>query len=152
MKYLMVVLLLAAVCCSKSVKQEEEEEGTRQADPKYQAVVTQFAEAVAQKDYPTAYNLTSPNLRSGLTYNEFVETWQPYIDSFDGEIELGYVASDDPQEMSEFVPEADRAKLVEEVTIELSGMIEDTEETFFCTTWVIDDGGAISIGSFYVED
>ena len=150
MKYFIVGLLLFSLACSKT--KDEDEEEVRQADPKYQAVVEQFAKAVAREDYRTAYDLTSEDLQSRLSFDEFVEAWKPYIDSFEGEIELGYSASDDPQGMAEFVPEAVRSYLVEEVTIELSGTIEDSEEAFFCTAWVIDQGGEISIGSFYVED
>ena len=150
MKWVLVLLLVFSLSCSKT-KSNEEGEGLKKADPKYQAIVEQFGNAIARKDYRSAYDLMSSNFQSKLSFNEFVETWQPYMDSFEGEVQAGYSASDDAQGMSEFVPEEDRSHLVEEVTIELSGNIDGQEEAFFCTTWIIDDGTP-SIAMFYVED
>jgi hypothetical protein len=147
MKWLFAFLLALCVCCAKDDKDVPRAVG----DPKYQELVEQFANAIAQKDYRTAYDLTSANLRDKLTFDEFIQTWKPYLDSFESDIQTGYEASGDPQEMAEFVPEADRPHLVEEITIEFSGNIGGSEEAFFCTVWVIDDGTP-SIGSFYVED
>ena len=151
MRWIIVVLLAFSVCCSKS-KEEAEPSGI-EVDAKYQTHVEQFGSAIARKDYRSAYDLLSTNLRATLSYNEFVDTLKPYLDSFSGTIEAGYSDPEDPQDMAEFVPEADRSKLVAEYTIELSGTVEDDEEAaYFCTTWIIDEGGAPGIGSFYIED
>lgn len=151
-----VVFLLLAVCisCSKSSQKEAaEEEDSIEVDAKYQTLVEDFGGALAQKDYRSAYGLLSTNLKSKLTYDQFVETMSPYLDSFSGEIEAGYSPAADPQDMAELVPEADRAKLVAEYTIEFSGTIEDEDDAvYFCTTWVIDDGGTPGVASFYLED
>ena len=151
-RWMIVVLLAFSVCCSKGKDKEGETSGIT-VDAKYQAHVEQFGSAIAQKDYRSAYDLLSTNLRSKMSYNEFVETLSPYMDSFSGTIEAGYSDPEDPKDMAEFVPEADRSKLVAEYTIELSGTIEEEEDAaYFCTAWIIDEDGAPGVGSFYIED
>jgi hypothetical protein len=53
--------------------------------------------------------------------------------------------------LPEFVAESERKYLVENVTIEFYGPMEEDEGAFFCTLWIIDDGTP-KIGRFYLED
>jgi hypothetical protein len=151
MKWLVLMLLLVSVCCSKD--SGEEDEDAIKVDAKYTELTKDFGDALARKDYRSAYDLFSTNLQNKLSYNEFVETVSPYMDGFSSTIEAGYSGASDPEGLAEFVPEEDRSKLVAEYTIELSGTIEDEEDAaYFCTVWVIDENGTPSVASFYIED
>jgi hypothetical protein len=151
MKWLVLLLLLVSVCCSKG--SDDEDEDAIEVDAKYTELTKQFGDALARKDYRSAYDLFSTNLETKISYNEFVETVSPYMDGFSGTIEAGYSSPTDPEDLAELVPQEDRSKLVAEYTIELSGTIEEEEDAaYFCTVWVIDDAGTPRIASFYIED
>ena len=145
-KILWLSLLVLFVSCSS-----EKEESAKKVNAKYRPLIEQFANSIAQKDYKSAYDLTSPALQQRLTYQEFVESWTGYLEGFSGSLKIEYRPGDDPQEMAEFVPEADRASLVEEITLVFSGPLEGEEAQFYCTTWIVDNGTPY-ISSFYIED
>ena len=127
-----------------------EKQGATKVDEKYRPLIEKFAESIVQKDYEGAYNLTSPALHQQLPYQKFVESWVDYREGFSS-LQVEYRPGDNPQEMAEFVPEADRASLVAEITLVFSGILEGEETKFFCTTWIVDQGTPY-ISSFYIED
>jgi hypothetical protein len=141
-----VCVFLVALCVSCS----GEKQGSTKVDEKYRPLIEQFANSIVQKDYQSAYNLTSPALQQQLPYQKFVESWADYREGFSG-LQVDYRPGDNPQEMAEFVPEADRASIVAEITLVFSGILEGEETKFFCTTWIVDDGTPY-ISSFYIED
>ncbi|MCI0415346.1 DUF3887 domain-containing protein [bacterium] len=143
-KIVCLFLLVLFVSCSGS------KGGSKKVDEKYRPLIEQFANSIVQKDYQSAYNLTSPALQKLLTYQEFVENWSGYREGFSG-LKVDYRPGDNPQEKAEFVPEADRASLVAEITLAFSGVLEGEQTEFFCTTWIVDDGTPY-ISSFYIED
>lgn len=138
------LLLALFISCSG------EKQGSTKVDEKYRPLIEQFATSIVQKDYQAAYNLTSPALRQQLPYQKFMQTWADYREGFSA-LNVDYRPGDDPQEMAEFVPEADRASLVAKITLVFSGILEGEQTKFFCTTWIVDDGTPY-ISSFYIED
>ena len=125
-------------------------QGSTNVDPKYRPLIEKFADSIVQKDYQSAYNLTSPALQQQLSYQKFVESWTEYREGFSS-LKVDYRPGENPQQQAELVPEADRASLAAKITLVFSGNLEGEETKFFCTTWIVDQGTPY-ISSFYIED
>ena len=160
MKWVWILVFVALSCvfaCSSKEKMEKEEddekESSREVDAKYQAVAEKFGKAFVDKDWMTGYYLLSDEMQHKTSFNDFVNSVSEYRNAFTGEIKVHYKPSDDPQEMPEFVAESERRYLVENITMEFEGKMEDSEgeESFFCTLWIINNGKP-AIGRFYLED
>jgi hypothetical protein len=143
------VTLAAYSACRQSSPQPSPAAGAP-ADPRHQAMLTSFANAIVARDYAAAHALVAADARASLTRQELEEAFQHYRDGLPDPLETSVEVEAYDREAALLVPESLRGRIDAEGTIRFEPGGED--EGFSAHVWIMKDAGEPRLAHFYVGD
>jgi len=125
----------------------------------HEDMATAFARAVVAKDYDGAFGCTSSHYQSSVGRADFLKAISIYRDRFGPELKLAFklrASGSTPEQiradklmMSFVTDESARAGIVEEVSISFDP--EGEVDGWLLVAWIVEEGGAPKILTFYQE-
>jgi len=106
--------------------------------------------ALVAKDYASAYAFVATDARGEVSFDEFKEALEAYLERFERGLTVAVKVEPYDREGSSQVPDALKGRVVSEGSIEFDPGGDD--EGFTIAVWIMMEGGAPRIATFFVGD
>jgi hypothetical protein len=124
--------------------------GAPATDPRYQAFLTSFADAIVARDYGAAHALVAADARASLSREELEEAFQHYRESLPDQLKATVEVDAYDRDSALLVPDALRGRIDAEGTIHF--VPGGDGEGFSAHVWIMQEAGQPRLAHVFVGD